>query len=142
MGERRSFPASAGAALRSTARRCHENCVGGGMHSPLHQQLMHEIYTIITLARPVVEAIERRDRDLGTQVRRALNSIALNMAEGLGCRAGHARNRFETAHGSLFEVRASVGVAQAWQYVSENDCTELIEHMHVLGGRLYGMMRR
>src|SRR5512133_2193332 len=64
MEERRTFLASAGAALRYTARRCHENCVGGGMHSPLHQQLMREIYTIITLARPVVEAIERRDREL------------------------------------------------------------------------------
>src|SRR5512133_23071 len=142
MGERRSFHASAGAPLRYTTRRCHENCAGGGMHSPLHEQLMHEIYTIITLARPVVEAIERRDRDLGTQTRRALNSLALNTAEGLGCRAGHARNRLETAHGSLFEVSASLGVARAWQFVSENDCAELLERMHVLGGRLYGMMRR
>src|SRR5512133_3060545 len=89
MGERRSFLASAVAPLRYTARHCHENCVEGGMHSPFHQQLMHEIYTIITLARPVVEAIERRDRELGTQMRRALNSIALNTAEGLGCHAGH-----------------------------------------------------
>ena len=112
------------------------------MHSPLHEQLMHEIYAIIALAKPVVEAIERRDRDLGTQVRRALSSIALNTAEGLGCRAGHARNRFETAHGSLFEVSASLGVAQAWQYVSEHDCVELLKRMHGLGGRLYGMMRR
>src|SRR5512133_2820805 len=142
MGERRSFPASAGAALRSTARRCHENCVGGGMHSPLHEQIMHEIYAIIALARPVVEAIERRDRDLGTQIRRALNSIALNTAEGLGCRAGHARNRFETAHGSLFEVSASLGVAKAWGYVAETNCVELLERIHTLGGRLYGMMRR
>ena len=103
---------------------------------------MNEIYTIIALARPVVEAVERRDRDLGSQLRRALNSIALNTAEGFGCRAGHARHRFESAHGSLFEVSSALGAAKAWQYVTERECAALLQRMHALGGRINGMMRR
>jgi four helix bundle protein len=112
------------------------------MHSPLQIQLLNEITAIISGARPFVAAIERRDRDLGNQMRRALNSVALNVAEGFGCRAGNARNRFESAHGSLFEVRAAFDAAAAWQYVDTNDVDELRRRMHSLGGRLYGLMRR
>ena len=43
---------------------------------------------LITLARPLVEGVARRDRDLGSQVRRALSSVALNVAEGFGSAAG------------------------------------------------------
>src|SRR5512137_2435259 len=123
------------------------------MHSPLQNQLLDETSSIISSARPLVEAIERRDRDLGTQIRRALNSVVLNIAEGFGCRAGNARIRFETAHGSLFEARAALSAAVAWRYVSERDIPErdiperdiperdipeLCQRMHTLGGRLYG----
>ena len=111
------------------------------MHSPLHEQLMNEIYAIIALARPIITAIERRDRDLGSQARRALNSIALNTAEGLGCRAGHARNRFQTAHGSLFEVTSALRAAIAWRYITERECAEVLQRLNALGGRLYGLMR-
>ena len=112
------------------------------MHSPLQSQLIDEICTIIALLRPLVEAIEKRDRDLGSQLRRAVNSVGLNIAEGFGCRAGNSRNRFETAHGSLFEARAALRVAVAWRYIAEDDCTEVCQRMHALGGRIYGLMRR
>jgi len=112
------------------------------MHSPLQNQLLDESSSIISSTRPLVEAIERRDRDLGAPIRRALNSIVLNIAEGFGCRAGNARSRFETAHGSLFEARAALSAAVAWRYISERDIPELCQRMHALGGRLYGLMRR
>jgi len=112
------------------------------MHSPLQLQLLDETSLIIANARPLVEAIERRDRDLGNQIRRALNSVVLNIAEGFGCRAGNARNRFETAHGSLFEARAALSAAVAWRYICATDIPELCQRMDALGGRLYGLMRR
>ena len=103
---------------------------------------IEETCTIIAMARPLVQAIQRHDRELGAQLRRALGSIALNAAEGLGSRAGNARNRFETAHGSLFEVRAAFCVAVAWGYISEAQIAEICRRIHALGGRMDGLMRR
>jgi four helix bundle protein len=112
------------------------------MHSLISKQLLDEATTIISSARPLVVAIERRDRDLGNQIRRALNSVVLNIAEGFGCRGGNARNRFESAHGSLFEVRAALTAAVSWQYLREADVDALSRRLHALGARIYGLMRR
>ncbi|HEY5957643.1 MAG TPA: four helix bundle protein, partial [Polyangiaceae bacterium] len=65
-----------------------------------------------------------------------------NAAEGFGCRAGHSRNRFETARGSLYEARSALSVAVAWRCITVEDAAELSQRMHALGGRLYGLMRR
>jgi four helix bundle protein len=111
------------------------------MHSPISDQLLHEATAIIELARPLVVAIERRDRDLGNQIRRALNSVVLNVAEGFGCRAGNSRCRFESAHGSIFEARAALSAAVAWQYISPDGVVELSQRLNRLGARLYGLMR-
>ncbi|MGC4065655.1 MAG: four helix bundle protein [Polyangiaceae bacterium] len=112
------------------------------MHSLISNQLLNEATAIIASARPLVAAIERRDRDLGNQIRRALNSVVLNVAEGFGCRGGNARMRFESAHGSLSEVRAALSAAVAWQYVHEANIDELNRRLHSLGARLFGLMRR
>jgi hypothetical protein len=80
-----------------------------GHASPLRQQLLEQILHIIALSRPRVEAIGRRDRDLASQLRRALSSVALNLSEGFGTQAGNARLRFEIRSG--FPVRSASGPA-------------------------------
>src|SRR5262245_49436535 len=92
------------------------------MHNPLRQQLQDQSVHIIELARPLVEMVARRDRDLGSQIRRALSSVALNIAEGFGSAGGNARLRFESARGSLYEARAGLRIAVAWGYASAQDC--------------------
>ena len=67
-----------------------EAAPAGGLHIPLRQQLLEQVLSLIELARPLVEAISRRDRDLGSQLRRALSSTALNLTEGFGSQAGNA----------------------------------------------------
>ncbi len=112
------------------------------MHSPLQQQLIEESCHVIALARPLIERIEKRDRDLASQLRRSLSGITLCIAEGFGRRAGNARNLFETARGSLLESHAAFGVAIAWSYLSETNCAEVRQRLDRLSGRLFGLMRR
>ncbi|MBW2507021.1 MAG: four helix bundle protein [Deltaproteobacteria bacterium] len=66
---------------------------------------------------PVVVLIRQQDAKLGDQLRRAAQSVVLNIAEGRGNDAGNARLRFATACGSAKEVRAALGVASDWGYV-------------------------
>jgi four helix bundle protein len=87
------------------------------MRNPVHQDVLEHAIEVVALARPLVEAVVRRDRNLASQLRRSLSSIVLNLAEGLGTQAGNARLRFETARGSLREAKAALRVAIAWGYV-------------------------
>ena len=67
----------------------------------------------------VVPRIERGDRDLVRQMKRAASSVALNLAEGIGSRGGNRELRFQTAFGSAREVQACMDVAMAWGYIGE-----------------------
>jgi four helix bundle protein len=112
------------------------------MHSPLRQQLLEQVLHIIALARPLVEAVARRDRDLGSQIRRALSSVGLNLSEGFGSASGNARLRFESARGSLYEAQAGLRLAIAWGYLSAQDCAPVLAAIDRLGARVFGLSRR
>jgi four helix bundle protein len=112
------------------------------MHKAMSNDITEHVLHIVELARPVVAAINRRDRDLASQVRRAISSIGLNVAEGLGTRSGNSRLRFETALGSLREARAGARIAVAWGYVAESAVALLFESLDSLGGRVFGLARR
>ncbi|MGC4070679.1 MAG: four helix bundle protein [Polyangiaceae bacterium] len=112
------------------------------MHTPLRDQLLTQIMSILAQARPLVDIIARRDRELASQARRALSSIALNAAEGFGTQAGNARLRFQSAHGSLSEARVALELAVVWGYLDESKTADLLAALHAVGGRLYGLARR
>jgi len=99
-------------------------------------------FRVITLTRPLVEAVARRDGDLGSQVRRALSSVALNISEGFGSAAGNARLRFESARGSLYEAQAGLRVAVAWGYLSAEECAPVLMAGDPLVARVFGLGRR
>jgi four helix bundle protein len=86
---------------------------------------MLRIYeTMIEVVRgltPVVVAIEGHDRDLARQLRRASSSVALNLSEGSGSRAGTRRERYRNALGSARETGACLDVAVACGYVEAVD---------------------
>ena len=71
------------------------------------------VIALLKLLGPVFDKIAERDPDLARQGRRAASSIALNIAEGAGVRAGNRRSRYRTALGSALEVRAVLDIAEA-----------------------------
>jgi four helix bundle protein len=112
------------------------------MQLPIRQQFLEASLQAIELTRPFVAIIARRDRDLASQVRRALSSVALNLAEGFGSAAGNARLRFESARGSLYEAQAGLRVAVAWGYFSAAEAAPALAALDRLGARVYGLARR
>ena len=98
---------------------------------------MLRIYTVILNmvedAADIAERIERRDRDLARQMRRAAASTALNTAEGMGNTGGHKRERYQTALGSAREVMACTDVARRMRYMREVDPAVLDRMDHVIG---------
>ena len=76
--------------------------------------------TIIELIRelvPVIASIARHDSDLASQLRRAISSTALNVAEGSGQRGKRRENHYAIALGSARESWSCLCVADAFGYV-------------------------
>lgn len=80
-------------------------------------QIYPVVIDFIAALRPLLVLIERRDRDLGRQLRRASSSVALNLAEGMYSRGETRTVRYHTALGSMREAQACLEVAQAFGYV-------------------------
>src|SRR5690349_3758125 len=80
-----------------------------------------KIYAIWLLIVAFVYRLARRvavdDKDLARQMRRAVSSAALNLAEGMHGQGGHRIARFHVAMGSARETRACLDVCVAAQFV-------------------------
>jgi four helix bundle protein len=74
---------------------------------------------VIKSLRVVMPQIERNDRDLADQIRRAASSVALNLAEGQRLTKGNKPKHYAIAHGSANEVRAAIHTALAWGWIEE-----------------------
>jgi four helix bundle protein len=81
----------------------------------------------------VIEEVERRDSDLGRQMRRAASSVALNVSEGMYSRGRNRGARYNTAMGSMRETLSCIEVGIALGYVNEVDPALLARIDHVLG---------
>jgi len=89
------------------------------------------ILEVVVSLRPVLARIERRDHDLGRQMRRALQSVPLNVSEGSYSRGQLRQTRYSTAAGSMREVLACVETASALGYVTPLDggLADKIDHV-------------
>jgi len=78
---------------------------------------------------PVLQTIRDCDKSLADQLKRAAQSLVLNIAEGRGSDPGNARARFSTACGSAKEVRAALNVASDWGYIESTTAAHLDEKL-------------
>ena len=122
--------------------RWQAGCVDPEALTRSHASVLDQAVHVIGLVRPLVDTVTRRDRDLATQLRRALSQVALNVAEGFGTGAGNARVRYETARSALYEAQAVLRVATAWGYVTAEEAHSVLEPMQALGERVFGLARR
>jgi four helix bundle protein len=79
------------------------------------------ILEVVRELRGTVETIERRDSDLGRQMRRALASVVSNTREGSCSRGRNRPARYHDAAGSMQEVRGAIDVAVALGYITSID---------------------
>ena len=74
--------------------------------------------SLVRAVRPPLEVLTRRDPSLADQLRRAVASVPLNVAEG-NRRSGKDRGHlFRVALGSAGEVQACLEVAEAFGYLA------------------------
>jgi four helix bundle protein len=72
---------------------------------------------VVTSLRSVVPKIERHDRDLADQLKRAASSVVLNLSEGQRLTKGNKPKHYSIAHGSANEVKAALQTAIAWGWI-------------------------
>lgn len=77
------------------------------------------ILETVGMLRMEMESISLRDPDLGSQLRRAASSMALNTSEGAYSRGRIKQLRFHTALGSAREALSCIEVSVALGYVPE-----------------------
>jgi four helix bundle protein len=98
------------------------------------------IIEVLRLLRPVVHAIEKHDRDLARQLKRASTSVLLNAAEGSGTRGGSRMERYRTALGSARETTACIDASLALGYIDHVDA-ELLDKLDRVRGTLVRLTR-
>ena len=98
------------------------------------------ILEVVAALVPVIKVIERHDRDLANQIKRARSSVALNTAEGMYSRGGNRNARYHTALGSTREVLACLEVATAAEYIAPVD-PMLVDTLRRIIGTLANLIR-
>ena len=91
---------------------------------------------LVGLLMPVVGAIERVDADLARQLRRAVMSVPLNIAEGANQVGKRREFHYRVALGSAREACSAVQVAHAAGYIAAAS-KELINEFNTVIGSLH-----
>ena len=92
---------------------------------------------LATSLREVIPLVERSDRDLADQMRRAASSVVLNLAEGQRSAKGNKQKHYSIAHGSANEVKGALAVARAWGWIE--DAQAPLQILDRLLGLLWGL---
>ncbi len=95
------------------------------------------ILQVIRQLRPVMAVIDRKDRDLGRQLRRCSASVGQNLAEGMYSRGRNRAAKYHVALGSAREMWACLELAEAFGYTAPLD-----REMRAVFNRIIGTLVR
>jgi four helix bundle protein len=98
--------------------------------------MLRIVDTILQLIRdvaPIAATIERHDKDLAGQFRRALSSTAANTAEGSDQRGRRRGNHYAMALGSAREALVHLRAAEAWGIIPTIPAPITARFAHVIG---------
>ena len=96
---------------------------------------------VVHSLRDPIRGIQRADRDLASQLRRAVNSVSLNLAEGWRREGRDRLHSFRVAAGSAAEAQTALRLASAWGYVAEGRLEQPISQLHRVLGILWSLTR-
>jgi four helix bundle protein len=85
--------------------------------------------------------VRAADADLADQLRTAVQSVALNLAEGSGRDGKDRRKHFRYAHGSLLEARTALRLAALWGYLDAARYADAERLADRLAGMLWRLTR-
>ena len=88
---------------------------------------------LVVRLRPMIGIIERKDRDLGRQLRRCTASACLNLGEGMYSRGKNRAAKYHVALGSAREMLSCLEVAVAFGYVAPLERTLVGDFNQVIG---------
>ena len=91
------------------------------------------VLELIRKVRPIIVLIERKDRDLGRQLRRAAASVVLNLSEGMYSRGRNRAAKYHIALGSAREVLACFEVAEAFGLIVPLGAASRADFQRVVG---------
>jgi four helix bundle protein len=87
----------------------------------------------LRLIRPLIAAIERRNRALGAQITASATSVVLNVAEGSAHRGAARTNRYRIALGEARETVSNLRAAEALGYIGTVDAAVVARFDRVIG---------
>ena len=82
---------------------------------------LEHILELIRILRRLVAELQKHDRDLARQIRRAANGMLLNASEARQRTGGDQLFLYRSARGSASEVSDALRAAVAWGYLAEAD---------------------
>ena len=88
-----------------------------------------------------VAALERRDRDLANQLRRAASSVVLNIAEGRRRTGKDQCYHWRVAAGSAEEARACLQLGAAWGHLGGASTAAPLATLDRVAAMLYRLTR-
>jgi four helix bundle protein len=83
--------------------------------------ILDQLVRMVAKVHALARTVERHDRDLASQMKRASTSAALNGSEGLWAKAGKRRSRLEDSVNSARETMMALRLASACGYLSTDD---------------------